>query len=61
MKGNPLQLQIFYIHNPTDNTYHSLCYTSCGALAGVKKDLNGMLLLEVFKDTETKKSLKKGF
>ena len=25
----------FYMHHPTDRiTYHSLCYTSCGALAG---------------------------
>ena len=24
------------MHYPTDSTYHSLCYTSCGALAGTK-------------------------
>ena len=30
------QYWILYMHHPTDNdsTYHSLCYTSCGALAG---------------------------
>ena len=24
------------MYHPTDSTYHSLCYTSCGALAGKK-------------------------
>ena len=33
----------FYMHHPTDgkNTYHSLCYTSCGALAGKRNSSMG--------------------
>ena len=37
-KGNPLsdyQQGFFYMHHPRqDNTYHGLCYTNRGALAG---------------------------
>ena len=42
-KGNPLphmgySYRLIYMHHPRqDNTYHSLCYTSCGALAGMRE------------------------
>ena len=29
------------MHHPTDNTYHGLCYTSRGALAGTRNTLMG--------------------
>ena len=38
-RGNPLppQQRFFYMHHPTDRIAHtSLCYTSCGALAGTR-------------------------
>ena len=32
----------FYMHHPRqDNTYHSLCYTSCGALTGTRNSSMG--------------------
>ena len=36
-RGNLLQQGIFYMHHPTDRMTHtSLCYTSHGALAGMR-------------------------
>ena len=43
----PLLLQLwstgwnekYYIHHPTHSTYHSLCYSSCGALVGMRNYL----------------------
>ena len=31
----------FICINPQDNTYHSLCYTSCGALTGTRNSSMG--------------------
>ena len=32
---------IFYMYHPTDSTYHGLCYTSSGALAGSRNSSMG--------------------
>ena len=51
-RGNPLpphrllfliSSKGFYMHHPTQNTYHSLCYTSHGALAGTRNSSMGPL------------------
>ena len=44
--GNPLPPQglLFYMHHPTDITYHGLCYTSRGALAGTKIGVEGVVI-----------------
>ena len=36
--------EVFYMQHPTDSTdstYHGLCYTSCGALAGTRNNSMG--------------------
>ena len=53
-RGNPLPPHgllfpidskgFFYMHHPTDNTYHGLCYTSRGALAGTRRQHIGSLV-----------------
>ena len=51
-KGNPLLLHrlsyrltarvlLYAPSHRQDNTYHSLCYTSCGALAGMRNSSMG--------------------
>ena len=49
-RGNPLLPLVFWLAAMVllyasslrqDNTYHSLCYTSCGALAGTRNSPNG--------------------
>ena len=50
-KGNPVSSHrlllsinnkvVFYMHHPTEQTYHGLCYTSRGALAGTKNSSMG--------------------
>ena len=44
-RGNPLPPLhglLFYMHHPRQgSTYHGLCYTSCGALVGMRNSSMG--------------------